>query len=76
MSQEQKKRKIARGQYCCVVGCYKNERNNGGPGGLKFHRFPANPERQNAWLRAMKRADWQPKKSKFSAIVFLLSFLA
>ena len=39
---------------CVAVGC-QNYR--GKKPGLSFHRFPANDDRRNRWIAALKRAD-------------------
>ncbi len=44
------------GIYCCVVGCHNNTYRDV-PRGIKFHRFPSDPERRMLWAKAIKRAD-------------------
>ena len=43
---------------CCAVGC-RNTYNKGN--GIKFYRFPANPEKRARWVAAVNRKDWIPK---------------
>ncbi len=55
------------GKYCAVVGCH-NSTYRDVPRGVKFHSFPKDPERREAWIHAINRAPekhsaslWQPK---------------
>jgi len=42
---------------CCAVGC-SNRYFKGC--GLKFSRFPQDPERRRKWIAAVNRKDWEP----------------
>ena len=65
---DKKWRLLYGGRYCSVVNCHNNSYKHG-PQGIKFHSFPANPERRLQWTKAVRRAVpgkpgalWQPKK--------------
>jgi len=42
---------------CCVVGCHNVFKKNSG---IKFYRFPTNPEKRSKWIAAVKHDDWIP----------------
>ena len=48
---------------CSAVGCTKMsgkcER------GISFYRFPADPEKRAKWVAAVRRENWEPKKSSW-----------
>lgn len=47
------------GKSCCAVGC-ANRYFKGC--GLKFYRFPADPERKMRWVAAINRKNWTPNE--------------
>ena len=48
---------------CCAVGC-TNQQQWGSS--ISFYRFPADIDRRNKWISAVKRANWTP--SNYSRI--------
>ena len=44
---------------CCAIGCF-NKYNKGS--GLSFYRFPADKERCDEWITAVKWKNWQPNE--------------
>ena len=46
-------------KYCCAPNC-SNVFVKGS--GIKFYRFPTDPERKQNWIAALNRKDWYPTK--------------
>ena len=44
---------------CCAPGCV-NRFSKGS--GIKFYRFPVDPERRRRWITALNRKEWQPSE--------------
>ena len=44
---------------CCAVGCQNRQEPNSQ---ISFYRFPADKERRQKWIAAMKRSNWIPTK--------------
>ena len=44
---------------CCAVGCHNTYKKSNG---IKFYRFPADPEKKAQWVAAVNRKDWTPNK--------------
>ena len=44
---------------CCVVGCTNYV---GKKPGLRFYSFPADTQRREKWVAAVRRKGWQPSK--------------
>ena len=42
---------------CCAVGCSNVYRKGSG---VKFYRFPSDPERKAKWIAAVRRENWTP----------------
>ena len=53
------RRRSTTGTYCSAVDCH-NCQSKGKERGIKFYRFPADPQRRKLWELRVKRADWQP----------------
>ena len=47
------------GKACCAPGCV-NRFSKGS--GIKFYRFPVDPERRRRWITALNRKEWQPSE--------------
>ena len=44
---------------CCAVGCHSRYSKKKG---MKLFRFPTNPSRRDAWIRAIRRDNWIPNE--------------
>ena len=55
------KRKMT-GTHCSAVECH-NFQSQGKERGIKFYRFPAEPQRRKLWELRVKRVDWRPTSS-------------
>ena len=51
------------GTYCSSVDCHNCQIVDGKRRGIKFYRFPADPQRRKLWELRVKRMDWQPTPS-------------
>ena len=47
------------GKSCCAVGCSARYKKGTG---VKFYRFPKDPERKRQWVAAIKRKNWEPNE--------------
>ena len=52
--------------YCVAVNCHNTTKagSNKAEKGISFHRFPANEELFNQWVRQVNRDGWHPKIGK------------
>ena len=43
--------------HCCAFGCNSRQKSSSG---VHFYRFPANKERRQRWIAAVRRDNWEP----------------